>query len=45
MVKAQLGIKAKHRETVAKDDAFFIKESDASYTRHFTGGIDSVSKN
>ena len=44
-VKAQLGLKAKHRETVDSNGAFFIKEGDASYTSHLIGEIDVVSRN
>jgi hypothetical protein len=44
MVKVQISIKAKYRETIAKDDAFFIKEPEASYTSHFIGEIDVVSQ-
>ena len=44
-VKTQLDLKAKHRKTVDNNGVFFIKEPDSSYTSHFVGEKDIVSRN
>lgn len=42
-VKSQLTLKAKYRDIETKDDAFLLRETDATYTAHFVGETDVLS--